>query len=109
MKKPVFFYCKAGFAESKDCEKMKNMLNTQRKLSYGAGSFWEAGLYNFMTTFLLLYMTGVVMLPPDLAGAAVLWTYPMTRGQFDALKEGIGRRKAGVCYQELMPQLKKLF
>lgn len=48
---------------------MEENINKKIKIGYGAGSFLEAGLYNFMTTYLMLYLTSVAMLSPSVAGS----------------------------------------
>ena len=47
---------------------MQNKLSFKIKTAYGAGSFLEAGFYNFATSYFLLYLSSVALLSPELAG-----------------------------------------
>lgn len=43
-------------------------LTKKTKIGYGAGSFFESGFYNYVTTFYLIYLTTVIHISPETAG-----------------------------------------
>ena len=47
---------------------MQTRMNFKIKTGYGAGSFLEAGFYNFATSYFLLYLSSVALLTPEMAG-----------------------------------------
>ena len=84
---------------------MKKGISLRLSLGYAVGAVGEAGFYQFVTAFQLVFLTGVVKLSPGLAGTITSLTILMDAvcsvliGKFsDQLRGRFGRRRPFILF-----------